>query len=547
MKPDSFSTVCTKNCVDELIVFLLSLSLFHNNEHVYIICDTITKEKVEQCNPTIQLQIHFYNILDEYSNYNRQQMEQLGVWEEFQMKKAEIIKIALNDGRKDTMLMDSDILVLGEINGINKNYELAVSPHYINKPHTDRFGFFNGGCMWTKNINVADDWIEFTKTSRFYDQASIEDLANKYAHQILDETFNFAWWRTCPLHNVNFNNVRNSINILNDVICYNNKPIKFLHTHFYKMQNPEKEFNMIFFMLFLKSKNYKMLMLIQRIINKSWVLKIPQQPMEGIWNHSDDSFRELAQLISNKHEDVTIKRITNSVHCWLDPNILLYDRPNNMWYINSLNQVKVSSLLLLGNGSLQQEGKELNQIGIHVKPWTFWPRKPELLEKLLFSISTLSYSERPLESIFIGNYENATQAKYRDTTIDWKSCIEEFHCTSGTQHKFTHEEYLMKLRSAKYGLCLRGFGSKCHREVECMAFGTIPIITPEVTIDSYMNPPVENIHYIKASTPEEVKQKISTISKDTWDEMSLACKEWYMQNVDSNNTMNTILTNIFYN
>ena len=30
------------------------------------------------------------------------------------------------------------------------------------------------------------------------------------------------------------------------------------------------------------------------------------------------------------------------------------------------------------------------------------------------------------------------------------------------------------------------------------AHGTFePIITPEVSIDSYMNPPVENIHYIK--------------------------------------------------
>ena len=48
---------------------------------------------------------------------------------------------------------------------------------------------------------------------------------------------------------------------------------------------------------------------------------------------------------------------------------------------------------------------------------------------------TLSYNERPINTIFIGNYENSTQEKYRNM---WSSVITEFHCTSGNKHKFKH-------------------------------------------------------------------------------------------------------------
>lgn len=119
-----------------------------------------------------------------------------------------------------------------------------------------------------------------------------------------------------------------------------------------------------------------------------------------------------------------------------------------------------------------------------------------------------------IESIFIGNFENNVQEKFRKTDTGWENILDEYHCTKGQTHKFTHEEYLMKLRQSKYGLCLRGYGSKCHREVELMAFGTVPIITPEVSIKSYMNPPIENVHYITANNPEELKEKISVIDEN---------------------------------
>ena len=136
------------------------------------------------------------------------------------------------------------------------------------------------------------------------------------------------------------------------------------------------------------------------------------------------------------------------------------------------------------------------------------------------------------------------QQKYRQTNHDWASVLDEFHCTAGHKQKFTQEEYLMKLRGSRFGLCLRGFGSKCHREVELMAFGTVPIVTPEVSIKDYMDPPVENVHYLSVTSPEDLKEKVANISEEQWEKMSKACFSWYQRNVHSNNCWENMLTNI---
>ena len=138
------------------------------------------------------------------------------------------------------------------------------------------------------------------------------------------------------------------------------------------------------------------------------------------------------------------------------------------------NDVKNAKCLLMGNGRVTEEIATLKGNGVNAQPWIFWPRRPMILEKLLEQ-PTLSYNERPIKTIFIGNYENSTQEKYRNNN-NWSSVITEFHCTSGNKHKFKQQEYLSKLRTLKFGLCLRGYGSKCHREVE-LILGTVPLLT----------------------------------------------------------------------
>jgi len=538
IQSDSYCFISTFNSSHELMGMLLSLSIHHNNSKVYGLVDSETEKLIKNFIPKIQLQLFLKTTLNKYSNKNRNIMVQEKIWDEFQMQKANVIKYAL-ENEKDTMFLDSDILFFNPINCIDKTKELGLSPHYVKKTNTDEVGYYNGGCLWTKNKNVPDDWIEFTKTSRYHDQASIEDLAKKYSFQEYDKEINFMPWRILLANNPQ--EVVNSININNNQINIGNKPLAFLHTHFH-----DKRFiqiNNIFINALRKLKRYKELLIIDRIINKNWTIKIPKQPQQGIWRHNNDSFRELALLYKKNNNDVNIELIDNG-HCWLGNNILLYDRPTHEWF----NQELVNtSLILLGNGDINKEGKLLRENNLNVKPWIFWPRRPFIIEKFLENNKLKLYLERTIESIFIGNIENNVQNQYRNTNNNWENVLDVYHCTQGTQHKFSQEQYLEQLANAKYGLCLRGYGSKCHREVELMALGTVPIITESVCIDSYMDPPQENIHYIRCNNPENLQTVLSNITQERWETMSNNCYNWYQKNVHSKNSFSNFLNNIFYN
>ena len=536
-QPNSFCFISTFNSSHELIGMLLSLSINHNNSKVYGLVDTETYNLLSNFIPKIQLQLFLKVTLDKYSNKNRNIMVKEKIWDEFQMQKANVIKYAL-EKESDTMFLDSDILFFNPITCIDKTNDIALSPHFTKKQNTDEVGYYNGGCLWTKNKNVPDDWIEFTKTSRYHDQASIEDLAKKYSFQEFGKEVNFMPWRIIVGDNPQ--QVVNSININNNQVNIGSKPLSFLHTHFHDQRFIQ--INNIFINALRKLKRYKELLIIDRIINKNWTIKIPKQPQQGIWNHKNDSFRELALLYKKNNGDVNIELIDGG-HCMLGNNILLYDRPTQEWFNQDLIN---TSLILLGNGDINKEGQILKQNNLNVKPWIFWPRKPFIIEKYLENNKIKSYNERIIKSIFIGNIENNVQNQYRNTNNNWENVLDVYHCTQGTQHKFSQEEYLQQLANAKYGLCLRGYGSKCHREVELMALGTVPIITEFVCIDSYMDPPEENIHYIRCNNPENLQTILSNITQEKWETMSKNCFEWYQKNVYSKNSFKNFLSYILY-
>ena len=539
-KPSSFSSICTSNCAFELVGLLLSLSVYHPNEKMFILCDTKTKTIVDNMTPQPRLQITWFVELDKYDGMNRQIMEKKGIWSEFQMAKANIIKYALQNV-SDTLFLDSDIIVTDCIDDIDVSKELGVSPQFITQTHIDKTGYYNGGMLWTKNKHVPNDWIEFTKTSRYFDQASIEDLARKHSFFEFGENYNLQCWRLM-LSSESPQQIACHITSA-DKLYYKKKPLKFVHTHF--LDKRFQQFNNLIIQHLSKAKMYKVLAIVYRVIHNKWILKIPKQPIQGLGRHNNDSYRELPLLMKLQNQDIDVKYDNKSIHCWLEPNILTYDRPTLEWCNQEIGNC---SLMLLGNGDVNVEGQYLKSKipTLNIKPWIFWPRKPMLLEKVLKQHGILNHDERNNESIFIGNFENSVQEKFRKTTDSWETVLTEYHCTKGQQHKFSHEEYLMKLRDSKYGLCLRGYGSKCHREVELMAFGTVPIVTPEVTVSSYMEPLIENIHYILVKTPEELKQKIATIDKEQWTKMSKSCYEWYQRNVHSKNCWKNMIEHILY-
>jgi hypothetical protein len=535
MKPSSFCTICTHATAYELVGLLLSLGVHHPNTKVYIMCDQLTKNMIKDITPNLhlQLQLHWFIELDDYSYYNRKKMEELGIFKEFLMNKAKIMKHALKK-ENDTLFLDNDIVLVNPIKDIKRTTNLGVSRQYLVRESLEETGYYNAGMLWTNSKNVCNDWITYTEKSRYFEQAAIENLVAKYNHFEFGEEYNVQCWRYY------FNPVKEPFTNYfssepNGNVYYKKKPLRCIHTHF--RDKRFVAFNNLILHHLANAKFFRCLIIIYRIIHGEWRIKIPT-------HQHQDSFRELAVMIGEANEDVMVKR-TNDKHCWLEPNILLYDRPTLEWCDK---QVIEASLFLLGNGDTEDEGKKiLEKTQVPVLPWIFWPRTPHVVEHFIANNRIRHYNERCVESIFIGNIENNIQQLYREPIINqWQDVIQVFECFYGNKHKYTSLQYIEKIHMSKYGLCLRGYGSKCHREIELMAVGTVPIVTQDVTMESYLEPLCEGTHYFRVTSPPELKAIIEGTSPEQWCKMSNACIHWYMRNVHSKQAWETMITHILF-
>jgi hypothetical protein len=201
--------------------------------------------------------------------------------------------------------------------------------------------------------------------------------------------------------------------------------------------------------------------------------------------------------------------------------VLLYDRPNHDWRLAAPLVEKSWKMALFGNP--KPPAGDTNH------PWFFWPRRPEFVEELA-SGELRGWEDRKEKPVFYGKTENKVQEKRRGAA-DWQSCCGEWVMVKGDEaYPFTQREYLEGLGKARFGLCLAGYGYKCHREVECMAMGCVPLCAPEVDMDSYAVPPVEGVHYIRVQNPEEALAKVAAVSEEAWKEMSAAGRAWWKAN-----------------
>ena len=433
----------------------------------------------------------------------------------------------------DVMFLDADQFVVGKINGIDATKKLGVSPHYMPKRITDRYGYYNAGMVWTNSQSVVERWIQLIPGSRFVDQACVENLAKEFPHFIFGPEYNIQSYRFTQ-GIIPQQKYMGLFKVQKNKLLLSNKEIKTFHTHFKKKDSFAK-INAFIQGMLAKSKKWREVAIIDRMLDQKWRLIIPKQPTRNPhFRHANDSYRMYPRLWQKQNMDVVMEENPHRQNCWLGNAVMMYDRPTLQW-MNE--ESKVASMILMGNGGKDEIKTIQTKYNTNVKSWIFWPRD---IGVYLETRTNKTYDERNVGSIFIGNFENPVQQKHRQSG-DWSGVIEEFHLTGGHKHLFTKQQYVQKIGNAKYGLCLRGFGSKCHREVELMGVGTVPIVTPGVEIDSYADPPKEGVHYIRVSHPNEIRQKLSTISQTKWVEMSVACVEWFNRNLTWQNTIQTIL------
>lgn len=245
--------------------------------------------------------------------------------------------------------------------------------------------------------------------------------------------------------------------------------------------------------------------------------------LAGIWSHAGDTFREMAEIWAER-DYVDLKTTEDSGFCWWGDvgEILLYDRPTPRWWTD----LPSYQMALFGNCAPPGPDKHLLRQSV----WGFWPRSPRAVEDFVARKETLlDYGERKIASLFLGKVENGVQRAHR-CAVDWSSAVELFSMpldSTGAAYPYTQKGYLNKLCSARFGLCLPGFGPKCNREIEYFACGCVPIVVDGVDMKGYLVPPVEGTHYFRARSPEDVKRIVAETSVEAWTAMSAAGREWW--------------------
>ena len=253
---------------------------------------------------------------------------------------------------------------------------------------------------------------------------------------------------------------------------------------------------------------------------------MPRSDIQGYFGHAGDSFREMVRLWE-KAGYCCVKEHESATMVWWGEvgknGVLLYDRPNHDWRLAAPAIEKEWKFALFGNPKPPS-----SVAGGKSSPWFFWPRRPELVESLTRNMLK-TWDQRDDGMVFFGKIENKLQARRRGG--DWSAACSKWNMARDDEpHALSQQGYLEALASSRFGLCLAGYGYKCHREVECMAVGCVPICASDVDMSSYAVPPLEGVHYIRVSSPSEATSAMAAMDEAAWEKMSAAGKKWWKDN-----------------
>lgn len=281
-RPPSIATLATKNALQDLILLLQSICVWNVElPTLYIFCDDSVEEYIKN-KVEYNGKICTRNYLEKYSQYTRAQMEKLpgklfsNLFTDFTAEKTHLLDWVFEQEQNPSgvFFLDADICFTSALPLIPSGVSLALSPHYIRPGDEAKYGRYNAGFCWTNDPSMPSKWREACKTSRFFEQAALEDLVTSYSATQFYEfplQVNYGWWRM-------FQAVKNPIEVLRTWsydrvdtshcgLTVEGKPIICIHTHFYEMNDQiTMDFNRIFReRLSLCRRNYKSAMLLRLI------------------------------------------------------------------------------------------------------------------------------------------------------------------------------------------------------------------------------------------------------------------------------------------
>ena len=288
MKPMFVATLATKLALNDLRIFLKTISLWSTDEFptIYLFADSAVISAI----PSFAYagKIISKDVLNIYSQYNRAQMERIpgklypSLWFEFQAEKLALLQWVFDSESTATdagvFYFDADICFLGPLPTIPIGSNVGLSPHNIRETDEAKYGRYNAGYIWMKTSLAIEAWRQGCKTSRFFEQAALEyfdtDSWTEGGVYKFPIQHNYGWWRLwqgrkpADEQKKEWSIFRNSAH---SGILVNREPLCSVHTHWLDGgDHAVKEFNMFIlnFLNKLSGKTQTARLLIQTLSHK---------------------------------------------------------------------------------------------------------------------------------------------------------------------------------------------------------------------------------------------------------------------------------------
>jgi hypothetical protein len=218
----SISTIVTVNLIKEFYILEYSMRLFNPTTKIVVLCDNESGSIIRKEYPNI---IVFDELEFDINNIKHRGNQ----WLEFMIKKSDVIEKAINLFG-ETLFVDSDIVFL---NTFNKEIisDACLSQHFILLSDEAKYGTYNGGYFFIKNLDFCD-WFKKTtyEKSKFYEQFTLNFVNEKFDTEYFDMNHNFGWWR---LYQTDEYETRYKKFGYGNNIYYDKTPLISVHAHFY--------------------------------------------------------------------------------------------------------------------------------------------------------------------------------------------------------------------------------------------------------------------------------------------------------------------------
>jgi len=205
--PGALATLANEHAIPDLKRFLATLQVWNKElPPLYLLCTVAVEHQIKGL---YKGEINISTELEPYKGLSRQQMEHLpskkgypNLFYDFTAEKTVLLSWALTHMTikkkgQGVLFCDSDIFWLAPLPTIPQTATLAISAHGIRLNDEAKYGIYNAGFFWTKDPNIPILWRKAIKTSRFFEQAAIEDLVklNPTTVHIFGQECNYGWWR----------------------------------------------------------------------------------------------------------------------------------------------------------------------------------------------------------------------------------------------------------------------------------------------------------------------------------------------------------------